>query len=182
MAKIFFAVFQSGLAKFGDLTELFKDHRYMVLDTQLLLGKRNILSEKRNTLTDFSNDDNPSIEKIDDLGKGESSENSIENSYCKLLLKRSAINIKKINTRDHLKQLLDLTYTTSDLKVIEELESRVKKLLEDFTQKITEDEMNELPQSNAGHQKSKRKINIRDYHQLKNRNMLIPEALGKLRM
>ena len=182
LGKDFFAVFQSGLAKFGDLTELFKDHRYMVLDTQLLLGKRNILSEKRNTLTDFSNDDNPSIEKIDDLGKRESSENSIESSYCELLLKRSAINIKKINTRDHLKQLIDLTYATSDLKVIEELESRVKKLLEDFTQKITEDEMNELPQSNAGHQKSKRKINIRDYHQLKNRNMLIPEALGKLRM
>ena len=182
LGKDFFAVFQSGLAKFGDLTELFKDHRYMVLDTQLLLGKRNILSEKRNTLTDFSNDDNPSIEKIDDLGKGESSENSIESSYCELLLKRSAINIKKINTRDHLKQLIDLTYTTNDLKVVEEFESRVKKLLEDFTQKITEDEMNELPQSNAGHQKSKRKINIRDYHQLKNRNMLIPEALGKLRM
>ena len=157
LCKDFFAVFQPGLAKFGDLTELFKDHPYMVLDTQLLLGKHNILSEKRNTLTDFNNDDNPSIEKIEDLGKGESSENSIESSYCELLLKRSAININKINTRGHLKQLIDLTYTASDLKVIEELESRVKKLLQDFTQKITQDEMNELPQSNAGHQKSKRK-------------------------
>ena len=62
-------------------------------------------------------------------------ENSIESSYCELPLKRSAINIKKINTRGHLKQLIDLTYTTSDLKVIEELESHVKKSLQDFTQK-----------------------------------------------
>ena len=45
------------------------------------------------------------------------------------------MNIKKINTRGHLKQLIDLTYTTSDLKVIEELESHVKKSLQDFTQK-----------------------------------------------
>ena len=63
LCKDFFAVSQSGLAKFGDLTELFNDHPYMVLDTQLLLGKHNILSEKRNTLTDFNNDNNPSIEK-----------------------------------------------------------------------------------------------------------------------
>ena len=49
LCKHFFAVFQSELAKFDDLTKHFKDHPYMVLDTQLLLGKHNILSEKRNT-------------------------------------------------------------------------------------------------------------------------------------
>ena len=129
----------------------------MVSNTQQLLGKHNILSEKRNTLVYFSNDDNTSSEKIDDLDEGESSDSSIESSYCELSLKRSAVNIKKINIRGHLKQLIDLAYTKSDLKVIEELESRVKKLLQDFTQKTTQGEMNELPQSNAGHQKSKRK-------------------------
>ena len=129
----------------------------MVLDTQLLLGKQNILSEKRNTHADFSNGDNTGSEKIDDLDKVERSESSIENAYCELPLKISAINIKKINARGHLKQLIDLTYTTSDLKVIEALESRVKKLLQDFTQKITQGEMNELSQSNTGHQKPKRK-------------------------
>ena len=157
LCKHFFAVFQSGLATFDDLTELFKDHPYMVLDTQLLLGKHNILSEKCNTHADFSNGDNTGSEKIDDLDKGERSESSIESAYCELPLKRSAINIKKINARNHLKQLIDLTYTTSDLKVIEALESRVKKLLQDFTQKITQGEMNELSQSNTGHQKPKRK-------------------------
>ena len=157
LCKHFFAVFQSGLATFDDLTELFKDHPYMVLDTQLLLGKHNILSEKCNTHADFSNGDNTGSEKIDDLDKGERSESSIESAYCELPLKRSAINIKKINARGHLKQLIDLTYTTSDLKVIEALESRVKKLLQDFTQKITQGEMNELSQSNTGHQKPKRK-------------------------
>ena len=128
LCKHYFAAFQYGLAKFDDLTELFKDHLYMVLDTQLLLGKHNILSEKHNTHVDFSNNDNPGSEKVDDLDKGESSENSIESSYCELPLKRSANNIKKINTSGHLKQLIDLTYTTSDLNVIEELESRLKKL------------------------------------------------------
>ena len=102
-----------------------------MLDTQLFLGKHNILSEKHNTHADFSNGDNTDSEKI-------SSESSIESSYCELPLKRSAINIKKVNARGHLKQLIDLTYTTSDLKVIEALESRVKKLLRDFTQKITQ--------------------------------------------
>ena len=105
----------------------------MVLDTQLLLWKHNILSEKCNTHADFSNGDNTGSEKIDDLDKGERSESSIESAYCELPLKISAINIKKINARGHLKQLIDLTYTTSDLKVIEALESRVKKLLRDFT-------------------------------------------------
>ena len=100
----------------------------MVSNTQQLLGKHNILSEKRNTLVYFSNDDNTSSEKIDDLDEGESSDSSIESSYCELSLKRSAVNIKKINIRGHLKQLIDLAYTKSDLKVIEELESRVKKL------------------------------------------------------
>ena len=139
----------------------------MVLDTQLLLGKQNILSEKRNTHADFSNGDNTGSEKIDDLDKGERSESSIESAYCELPLKRSAINIKKINARGHLKQLIDLTYTTSDLKVIEALESRVKKLLQDFTQKITQGEMNELSQSNTGIRNQKEKISNRNYHQLK---------------
>ena len=89
------------------------------------------------------------MKKIDDLDEGESSDSSIESSYCELSLKRSAVNIKKINIRGHLKQLIDLAYTKSDLKVIEELESRVKKLLQDFTQKATQGEMNGLPQSNA---------------------------------
>ena len=82
LCKHYFAVFQYGLAKFDDLTELFKDHLYMVLDTQLLLGKHNILSEKHNTHADFSNNDNRGSEKVDDLDKGESSENSIESSYA----------------------------------------------------------------------------------------------------
>ena len=64
LCKHLFVVFQSKLAKFDDLTELFKDHPYMVLDTQLLLGKRNILSEKCNTHVDFSNDDNTGCEKF----------------------------------------------------------------------------------------------------------------------
>ena len=135
--KRFFAVFQSGLATFDDLTELFKDHPYIVLDRQLFLGKHNILSEKRNTHADFSNGDNSDSEKI-------SSESSIKSSYCELPLKRSAINIKKVNARGHLKQLIDLTYTKSDLKVIEALESRVKKLMQDFTQEITQGEINDL--------------------------------------
>ena len=121
-----------------------------MLDTQLFLGKHNILSEKHNTHADFSNGDNTDSEKI-------SSESSIESSYCELPLKRSAINIKKVNARGHLlKQLIDLTYTKSDLKVIEALESRVKKLLQDFTQEITQGEINDLSQS-AEHQKPKRK-------------------------
>ena len=157
LCKHFFAVFQSGLATFDDLTELFKDHPYMVLDTQLLLGKHNILSEKCNTHADFSNGDNTGSEKINDLDKGERSESSIESSYCELPLKRSAINVKETNARGHLKQLTDLTYTTSDLKVLEALESRVKELLQDFTQKITQREINDLSQSNTGHQKPKRK-------------------------
>ena len=73
LCKHFFALFQSGLAKFNDLRELFKDHPYMVLDTQLLLRKHSILSEKRNTHVEFSNDDNTGSKKIDDLDKGESS-------------------------------------------------------------------------------------------------------------
>ena len=104
----------------------------MVLDTQLLLEKQNISSEKLNTHVDFINDDHTGSAKTDDLDKGESSENSIESSYCKLPLKISAINIKKINTRGHLKQLRGLTYTTSDLKVIEKLQNCVKKLLQDL--------------------------------------------------
>ena len=155
--KRFFAVFQSGLATFDDFTELFKDHPYMVLDTQLSLGKDNILSEKRDAHAEFSNGDNKDCDKKDDLDKRERRESSIESSYCELPLKRSAINTKKINARAHLKQLIDLTYTTSDLKLIETLESRVKKLLQDFTQKITQGELNDLPQSNTGHQKPKRK-------------------------
>ena len=90
LCKHFFAVFQSGLEKFDDLTELFKDHSYMVLDTQLLLRKHDILSEKRNTQdtqlllkkhdillekcnthAGSSNDDNTGSEKIDHLDKGE---------------------------------------------------------------------------------------------------------------
>ena len=77
----------------------------------------------------------PAVKKKDDLDKGESSENLIESSYCEPPLNRSAINVKKINTRGHLKQLIDLTYTTSDFKVIEELDSCLKKFLQDFTQK-----------------------------------------------
>ena len=94
------------------------------------------------------------VKKIDDLDKEERSESSIESSYGELPLKRSAINIKKINARSHSKQLIGLTYTTSDLKVIEALESCVKKLLQDFTQKITQGDSS---QSNTGHQKPKRK-------------------------
>ena len=109
LCKHFFAVFQSGLAKFGDLTELFKDHPYMRLYTQLSLGEIQHFVRK-NTHADFSNDDNTGSEKIVDLDKGESSESSIESSYCELSLKRSAINIKKINTKGLLKQLIDLHY------------------------------------------------------------------------
>ena len=68
LCKHFFALFLSGLAKFDDFTELFKDHPYTVLDTQLLLGKHSILSEKRNTHVDYTGS-----EKIDDLDKRESS-------------------------------------------------------------------------------------------------------------
>ena len=39
------------------------------------------------------------------------------------------------------------------MKVIEELESHVKKLFQYFTQKITQGEINDFPQSNAGHLK-----------------------------
>ena len=151
----------------------------MVLDTQLLLGKRNTLSEKRNTHVDFSNDDKTGSEKIDDLDKEENSENSIESSYWELPLKRSAIKLKKINTRGHLKQLTDLTYTTSDLKLIEELESCVKKLLQDFTQKMTQSEMNELPQSNAGHQKSKRKNQHQELSPVKKKKHPYSERVGQ---
>ena len=42
------------------------------------------------------------------------------------------------------------------MKVIEALESRVKKLLQDFTQEITQGEINDLSQC-AEHQKPKRK-------------------------
>ena len=40
-----------------------KDHPYMVLYAQLLLGKHNILSKKRNIHVDFSNDNNTGSEK-----------------------------------------------------------------------------------------------------------------------
>ena len=129
--------------------------------TAVVLEKHNTLSKKCNTHVDFSNNGSTSSEKKDDLDKGESSENSIESSSCELPLKRSAINIKKINTKGHLKQPSDLDYTTSDLKVIEKLEGRFKKFLQDFTQKITWGEMNELLQSVSGHQRSKQK----DQHQ-----------------
>ena len=67
------------------------------------------------------------------------------------------------------------------MKVIEELESRVKKLLQDFSQKITQREMNDLLQSNTGHQKPKRKNQHQELPTAK-KKILILDALGKLRI
>ena len=67
------------------------------------------------------------------------------------------------------------------MKVIEELESRVKKLLQDFSQKITQSEMNDLSQSNTGHQKPKRKNQHQELPTAK-KKILILDALGKLRI
>ena len=81
-----------------------------------------------------------------------------EDRLPELPLQRSLIKSKKINIRANLKQLSDLTYTTNNLELAEGLDSEVKEILNRFTAKIYQGDLNELPEtSDAVSKKNKKK-------------------------
>ena len=57
---------------------------------------------------------------------------------------------KKVNIRAQLKQIIDLTYTTNNLEIIQELDKKVQSLLSNFTSKICEGDLIQLPKTKKG--------------------------------
>ena len=54
---------------------------------------------------------------------------------------------KKVNIRVQLKQIIDLTYTTNNLKITQELDKKVQSLLSNFTSRICEGDLIQLPKT-----------------------------------
>ena len=109
LCKHFFAIFASKKANFDDLTCLFRNHPLLVLDESIYANKEN-------------NDHNLQPE----MGAAESEDNTepdvmcVEREKCDGLFKqrRSQVNSMRIGIRSYLKQLIDLTYNTSDIAVL----------------------------------------------------------------
>ena len=104
-----------------------------------------------------------------------------EDRLPELPLQRSLIKSKKINIRANLKQLSDLTYTTNNLELAEGLDSEVKEILNRFTAKIYQGDLNELPEtSDAVSKKTKRKIHQQDLPSPKKKKHPFAGRIGKV--
>ena len=104
-----------------------------------------------------------------------------EHRLPELSLQRSLIKSKKINIRANLKQLSDLTYTTNNLELVEELDSKVKEMLNRFTLKICQGDLNELPEtSDSVSKKTKRRIPQQDLAPPKKKKHPFAGRVGKV--
>ena len=103
-----------------------------------------------------------------------------EDRLAELPLQRSLIKSKKLNIRANLKQLSDLTYTTNDLELVEELDSKVKEILNRFTLKICQGDLNELPETSDSVKKTKRRIPQQDLAPPKKKKHPFAERVGEV--
>ena len=131
LCKHFFAIFQSGKATFYDLTGLFLDHPYMILDRNILTGDFGISLNKIRE----EKDDNEIFRCNSESDSLDVSCESDQDTFRELPLKQSLLKRKKINIRAQLKQIKDLTYTTNNLEIIQELDTKVQSLLVILRQK-----------------------------------------------
>ena len=131
LCKHFFAIFQSGKATFYDLTGLFLDHPYMILDRNILTGD---FGSSLNKITE-EKDDNEIFRCNSESDSLDVSCESDQDTFRELPLKQSLLKRKKINIRAQLKQIKDLTYTTNNLEIIQELDTKVQSLLVILRQK-----------------------------------------------
>ena len=155
LRKQFFAIFKYEKTKFDAVTKLFLNNPYMILDNQHLTKDPTGMPKNCNTLREID-----TTNKIPDNLQGSSHEvfELNEDRLPELLLQRSLIKSKKINIRVNLKQLSDLTCTSNDLELVEDLNSKVKEMLNRFTAKICQGDLNELLEaSDAVSKKTKRK-------------------------
>ena len=72
---------------------------------------------------------------------------SDQDTFRELPLKQSLLKRKKVNIRAQLKQIIDLTYTTNNLEIIQELDKKVQSLLSNFTSRIFEGDLIQLPKT-----------------------------------
>ena len=72
---------------------------------------------------------------------------SDQDTFRELPLKQSLLKRKKVNIRAQLKQIIDLTYTTNNLEIAQELDEKVQSLLSNFMLKICEGDLIQLPKT-----------------------------------
>ena len=143
LCKHFFAIFQSGKATFYDLTGLFLNHPYMVLDRKILTG------DFCSSLTEIRKEtgDNEIFRYDSENDSLDVSCESDQDTFRELPLKQSLLKRKKVNIRAQLKQIIDLTYKTNNLEIIQELDKKVQSLLSNFTSRICEGDLIQLPKT-----------------------------------
>ena len=143
LCKHFQTTFNSNLAKFTDLSSLFLNHPYMILDHSMFCDNNEIDSPS-------CKDETPSnkmVEEVDKLSNEfpENTETIYTNHRDDLNMKSSVTKRKKIDIRSNLKQLIDLTFTTNEEHVIIELDQDVNYLLTKFRNIICTNGINLLP-------------------------------------
>ena len=95
LCKHFFTIFQAGKATFYDLTGLFLDHSYIILDTKILTGDfGSSLTEVRK-----EKDDNEIFRCDSESDSLDVSCESDQDTFRELPLKQSLLKRKKINIR-----------------------------------------------------------------------------------
>ena len=139
LCKHFFTIFNSNLAKFDDLSPLFLNHPYMILDHSMFDNNEiDCPSWKDETPS------NKMVEEFDKLNNEfpENTETIYTNHRDDLIMKSSVTKRKKIDIRSNLKQLIDLTFTTNEEHVIIELDQDVNYLLTKFRNVICRNDIN----------------------------------------
>ena len=123
LCKHFFTIFNSNLAKFDDLSPLFLNHPYMILDHSMFGNNIEIDSPSWKDETPS----NKIVEEFDKLNNEfpENTETTYSNHRDDLIMKSSVTKRKKIDIRSNVKQLIDLTFTTNEEHVIIELDQDV---------------------------------------------------------
>ena len=143
LCKHFFTIFDSNLAKFDDLSPLFLNHPYMILDQSMFGNNNDIGSPSRKNEIPCNN----MVEEDDKLNNefSENTETIYTNHRDDLNMKSSVIKRKKIDIRSNWKQLIDLSFTTNEEHVIIELDQDVNYLLTKFRNIICTNCINLLP-------------------------------------
>ena len=154
LCKHFFTIFNSNLAKFDDLSPLFLNHPYMILDHSMF-GNNNEMIDSPTW-----KDENPSNKMVEEVDKvnnefPENTETIDTNHLDDFNAKPSVTKRKKIDIRSNLKLLIDLTFTTSEEHVIIELNQDVNYLLTEFRNIICTNGINLLPKEET---KKKKKV------------------------
>ena len=165
LCKHFSAKFQFGKATFYDLTRFFLNHRYMVLDRKIVTG------DFGSSLTEIREEtgDNEIFRYDSENDSLDVSCESDQDTFRELPLKQSLLKRKKVNIRAQLKQIIDLTYTTNNLEIAQELDEKVQSLLSNFMLKICEGDLIQLPKTEnriAGKRSIDTKGQAKEYDEL----------------